>query len=120
MKTTSISTEDLRGVFAVPPLARRADANRSLDLAQNNLIVRHIRSGGITRLIYGGNAFIYHITLAEYEELLGWLSGLDDELWVIPSIGPSYGRAMDQARLLREFQFPAAMILPCSDPRDAA
>jgi len=27
---------------------------------------------------------------------------------------------MDQARLLRGFQFPAAMILPCSDPRDAA
>ena len=104
----------------MPPLARRRDSVRSLDLAQNNLIVRHIRTGGITRLIYGGNAFIYHVTLTEYEAMLGWLAELDDDLWVIPSIGPSYGRAMDQVNLLRGFRFPAAMILPCSDPRDAA
>ena len=120
MKTNSISPEDLRGVFAVPPLARRRDAARSLDLAQNDLIVRHIISGGITRLIYGGNAFLYHITLAEYEELLEWLAGLSDQLWVIPSIGPSYGRAMDQAKLLRKFQFPCVMALPCNDPSDSA
>src|SRR5438477_2286872 len=120
MKTNSISPEDFRGVFAVPPLARRRDATRSLDLAPNDLIVRHIVSGGITRLIYGGNAFLYHITLAEYEELLEWLAGLSDQLWIIPSIGPSYGRAMDQAKLLRKFQFPCATVLPCSDPSDAA
>jgi len=120
MKTNSISAEDLHGVFAVPPLARRRDATRSLDLAQNDLIVRHIVSGGITRLIYGGNAFLYHITLAEYEELLEWLAGSSDQLWVIPSIGPAYGRAMDQAKLLRKFQFRCVMVLPCSDPSDAA
>jgi dihydrodipicolinate synthase/N-acetylneuraminate lyase len=120
MITTSLSPEHLRGVFAVPPLARRPDSVRSLDFEQNDLIVRHIRSGGITRLIYGGNAFIYHVTLREYEELLIWLVSLDDDVWVIPSIGPSYGRAIDQAKLLRKFQFPAAMMLPCGDPRDAA
>src|SRR5437870_11313956 len=120
MKTNSISPEDLRGVFAVPPLARRRDATRSLDFAQNELIVRHIINGGITRVIYGGNAFLYHITLAEYEELLEWLAGFDDEHWVIPSIGPSYGRAMDQAKLLRKFQVPRVMVLPCSDPSDSA
>src|SRR6267143_1208072 len=120
MKTTPIAPEDIRGVFAVPPLARRQDAARSLDLAQNDLIVRHISSGGITRLIYGGNAFLYLITLAEYEKLLEWLAGLSDQLWVIPSIGPSYGRAMDQAKLLRKFQFPCVMVLPCSGPSDSA
>ena len=104
----------------MPPLARRDDSVRSLDFARNDLIVRHIAGGGITRLIYGGNAFIYHVTLAEYEELLPWLAGLDDELWVIPSVGPSYGRAIDQARLLAKFRFPAVMLLPSGDPRDAA
>ncbi len=120
MKTNSISPEDLRGVFAVPPLARQRDATRSLNLAQNDLIVRHVIGGGITRLIYGGNAFLYHTTLAEFEELLEWLAGFSDQLWVIPSIGPSYGRAMDQAQLLRKFQFPCVMVLPCSDPSDSA
>jgi dihydrodipicolinate synthase/N-acetylneuraminate lyase len=114
-----MTPEDLRGVFAVPPLARRQDSVRSLDFEQNHLIVRHLTSGGITRLIYGGNAFIYHVTLAEYEQLLDWFNGLADSLWIIPSIGPSYGRAMDQALVLRKFQFPCAMVLPCSDPRDA-
>jgi dihydrodipicolinate synthase/N-acetylneuraminate lyase len=119
MRTTAAVPEDFRGVFAVPPLARRNDAQRSLDFAQNNLIVEHIAAGGITQLIYGGNAFLYHIQLAEFEAMVKWLSGLPDELWVIPSIGPSYGRAMEQAAILSNVQFPCAMILPSSDPRDA-
>jgi dihydrodipicolinate synthase/N-acetylneuraminate lyase len=120
MKTTPVSPDDLLGVFAVPPLARRNDAARSLDFAQNDLIVRHIADGRITRLIYGGNAFLYHITLREYEQLLEWLASFDGDLWAIPSVGPSYGRAMDQAALLRRYKFPCVMMLPSGDPRDAA
>lgn len=118
MERSKIEAEDLRGVFAVPPLARKSGATRSLDFDQNDLIVRHLTGGGITRLIYGGNAFFYHLTLAEYEQLLDWLVGLP--VWAIPSAGPDYGRAMDQAALLRDRAFPCVMMLPCSDPRDAA
>ena len=117
MRTSTIDVDDLRGVFAVPPLARRGDAVRSLDFEQNERIVRHVTSGGVTRLIYGGNAFLYHLTLAEYEQLLDWLTHL--ESWVIPSVGPDYGRAIDQATLLHNHRFPCVMVLPCSDPRDA-
>jgi len=118
--TKTLSPDDLcAGVFAVPPLARRTDASRSLDLEQNNLIVRHILRGGITRLLYGGNAFLYHLTLAEYEQLLDWLTDLADDVLAIPSVGPSYGRAMDQAALLSRYEFPCVMVLPCGDPRDA-
>jgi dihydrodipicolinate synthase/N-acetylneuraminate lyase len=120
MKTTPVSIEDLRGVFPVPPLARKNDARRSIDFEQNNRIVRHIADGGLTRFLYGGNAFLYHVTLGEYEALLDWLNGFADGLWAIPSLGPSYGRAMDQASILRQFKFPCAMALPCGDPRDAA
>src|SRR2546426_9370963 len=98
MKTNSISPEDLRGVFAVPPLARQRDATRSLNLAQNDLIVRHIISGGITRLIYGGNAVLYHTTLAEFEEVLEWLGWFCGQLWVIPRIRPADWRAMGPAQ----------------------
>ena len=118
MRTSILEVDDFQGVFAVPPLARKRDANRAIDFDQNDLIVRHITSGGITRLIYGGNAFLYHFALAEYEQLLDWLAGLD--AWAIPSVGPDYGRAIDQAALLRKHRFPCAMVLPCSDPRDAA
>jgi dihydrodipicolinate synthase/N-acetylneuraminate lyase len=111
---------DLRGVFAVPPLARKSNAHQEIDFEQNNLIVNHIRRGGISRLLYGGNAFLYHLTLAEYEQLIEWLSDYARELTIIPSAGPAFGRAMDQARLLQRYPFACVMMLPCGDPRDAA
>jgi len=114
-----LTPDDLRGVFAVPPLARRNDSKRTIDFEQNNRILKHIASGGISRLLYGGNAFLYHSTLAEFESLLEWLSGSSDQLWMIPSIGPSFGRALEQANLLRKHSFAVAMMLPCGDPRDA-
>lgn len=120
MKTSPVLLEDLQGVFPVPPLARKNTAKRELDFEQNKLIVRHIANGGMTRFLYGGNAFLYHLTLAEYEQLLDWMTGFADNLWAIPSLGPSYGRAMDQAAILKRYKFPAVMHLPCGDPRDAA
>lgn len=120
MKSSPVSVDDLRGVFAVPPLARRDDASRTIDYEQNQRVASHIVGGGITRLLYGGNAFLYHVTLPEFEWLLGWLASLGDPVWAIPSVGPSFGRAVDQARLLSKTRFPAAMLLPCGDPRDAA
>jgi len=119
MKTTPVSIEDLRGVFPVPPLARKNDARRAIDFEQNDRIIRHITGGGLTRFLYGGNAFLHHVTLSEYEALLDWLNGFDGDHWAIPSLGPSYGRAMDQAEILRRYKFPCAMALPCGDPRDA-
>jgi dihydrodipicolinate synthase/N-acetylneuraminate lyase len=111
---------DRHGVFAVPSLARRNDLRRSIDFDENDRLVRHIAAGGITRLLYGGNAFVYHLTLGEYEELLGWMARLPPELLAIPSLGPSFGRALDQAALLRRHRFRCVMALPCNDPRDAA
>jgi dihydrodipicolinate synthase/N-acetylneuraminate lyase len=116
-----MTQHSLNGVFAVPPLARSLDSARTLDFEQNDRLLRHIADGGISRFIYGGNAFLYHVTLREYEQLLEWLTGVRrDGLWMIPSAGPSYGRLIDQASILRRFAFPCIMTLPCSDPRDAA
>ena len=110
---------DLAGVYAVPPLARQAGARRAIDLPANDAMRDHIAGGGITRLLYGGNAFLYHVSLDDYAELLGWMASAPDSLWMIPSLGPSFGRAIDQVGLLRAFPFPCAMLLPCADPRDA-
>ena len=120
MNTSPVTIDDLQGVFPVPPLARRRDDRRTIDFDQNRRIVDHLVAGGMTRFLYGGNAFLYHITLGEYEELLCWLAEFPGELWPIPSLGPSFGRAIDQATLLRRHRFPCAMMLPCADPRDAA
>jgi dihydrodipicolinate synthase/N-acetylneuraminate lyase len=115
-----IGPDNLAGVYAVPPLPRKHDARRSLDLDAAEKVAGHIEAGGVTRYLYGGNAFLYHITLDDYDVLLQWLSGFSASRWPIPSLGPSFGRAIDQARLLRRHAFPCAMMLPCGDPRDAA
>lgn len=119
MPNSPITLQDLAGVFAVPPLPRRTGARRTIDFDAAEAVAQHIQDGGITRYLYGGNAFLYHITLDEYETLLGWLDGFDAARWPIPSVGPSFGRAIDQARLLRRHSFKTVMVLPCNDPRDA-
>jgi dihydrodipicolinate synthase/N-acetylneuraminate lyase len=119
VRGAEIPPEGLNGVYAVPPLPRKADARRSLDLDAAESVARHIEAGGITRFLYGGNAFLYHASLDDFEALVDWLAGFAPPRWPIPSIGPSFGRAIDQARILRRHAFRAVMILPCGDPRDA-
>lgn len=118
--TAEVSPDLLRGVFAVPPLPRAATPRRPIDFVAAARLADHIAAGGVSRFLYGGNAFLYHVPLAEYEALLGWLADFPDDRWPIPSIGPSFGRAIDQACLLRRHAFRCAMALPCGDPRDAA
>lgn len=114
-----MSPDDFAAVFAVPPLPRKRDTRRTIDFDAAEGVARHIEAGGVSRYLYGGNAFLYHITLGEYEALLGWLAMFPATRWAIPSLGPSFGRALDQAPLLRRHAFRCAMVLPCGDPRDA-
>jgi dihydrodipicolinate synthase/N-acetylneuraminate lyase len=111
---------DLDGVFAVPPLPRRADRKRTLNLDAAECVARHIEAGGITRLLYGGNAFLHHASQDDFETMIEWLAKCPATRWPIPSVGPSFGRALDQARILNRYRrFTAVMMLPCADPRDA-
>lgn len=112
MITSPLSPDHLAtSVMAVPPLARTADF--SLARAANESIVRHLEAGGVRLLLYGGNANLYHLPLSEYEPLLSMLAGIaGPDTLVIPSAGPTYGLLHDQARILRRFSFPTAMVLP--------
>ncbi len=112
MKTGNVTSADLaRSVISVPPLARRADL--SLHGEANRALIRHLEAGGVSTLLYGGNANFYNIGLYEYGALLDFLAeAAAPDSWVIPSAGPDYGKLIDQARVLRERSFPTAMVLP--------
>lgn len=108
---TSLSDRLTRSVLAVPPLARTNEY--ALDETENTRLIRHIEAGGIRTLLYGGNANFYHISLAEYDQVLGYLAGAADrETFVIPSAGPAYGTTLDQAKIIRRHHFQTVMILP--------
>lgn len=104
-----------RSVISVPPLAR--DAELKLDAAENGRLLAHMRSGGISSFLYGGNANLYNIGVREFAELLDLLEeAAAPEDWMIPSVGADYGKACDQIDLLRDRAFPTAMILPLRFP----
>jgi dihydrodipicolinate synthase/N-acetylneuraminate lyase len=106
-------------VLAVPPLARNADF--SVNAAANAALIRHIEAGGVTTLLYGGNANFYNIGLYEYAALLDQLAQLAaPRTWVIPSVGPEYGRLIDQSAVLKSRAFPTAMVLPMTFPMTPA
>lgn len=115
MNRSEITPDTLAGsVISVPPLARNADY--SLNHKENERLIRHLEGGGVSTLLYGGNAILYHVAPSEYAELLQMMTELAGEnTLMIPSAGPAYGMLMDQARILREFDFPTAMVLPTRD-----
>lgn len=112
MKTTPVTPADLAAsVLSVPPLARRADF--TLDKAENAKLLSHLRTGGVRTFMYGGNANLYNIGVTELRGLADLLIELArDDDWIIPSVGSDFGKALDQVRMLRDFQFPTVMLLP--------
>lgn len=112
MLTSALTPDHFsRSVMAVPPLARQA--NRSLDVEGNRRIMGHLEQGGVSLLLYGGNANFYHLPLAEYDATLTMLARLaGPHSLVVPSAGPSYALLLEQARIVRRHAFPTVMVLP--------
>ncbi|MEX2502844.1 MAG: dihydrodipicolinate synthase family protein [Trueperaceae bacterium] len=115
MKTTPVTFDDIpASVLAVPPLARHDDL--SLNREANQQLIRYLEQGGVSTLLYGGNANFYNLALSEYASVLEMLiEAASEDSWVLPSAGPAYGTMMDQAEVLRDLDFPTAMVLPATN-----
>jgi 4-hydroxy-tetrahydrodipicolinate synthase len=119
MKTNITLTDLTTSVIAVPPFACQGD-EVACDTANRDL-VRHIEAGGVSTLLYGGNANVQNWPVSRYGEWLDRLAGhVADTTWLIPSIGPDGGKLSDQAAILARRSFPAAMLLPFSGPKTDA
>lgn len=101
-------------VVAVPPVAWTKELE--LNEAENIKLISHIRAGGVTALLYGGNANIYHYDMGRFGALIDLLSDVDPGVDVIPSIGPDLGKLLDGARRLRDRNFAGVMALPMAFP----
>ena len=112
MKTSPVTVADLRrSVLAVPPLCR--DGDLSVSVAENRRLTAHLRAGGVTTHMWGGNANMYGVGVSDFPAFLDMAeAAADGDEWAIPSIGAEFGKAMDQAAILSERSFPTAMILP--------
>ncbi len=112
MDTNKITPSRLaESVIAVPPLARNARGEVCKD--ENAKLVKYIEAGGVSTLLYGGNALFYHLRPSEFAATLRMLEQIvAPKTWIVPSVGPSFGVMMDQAEVLKDMSFPTAMILP--------
>jgi dihydrodipicolinate synthase/N-acetylneuraminate lyase len=120
MKTDAVTPADLaRSVLSVPPLPRGADG--TLQEGETRRLVDWLRAGGVTTYMFGGNANLYNMGVAEFAALLDLLQRIAPaDGWMIPSVGADYGKACDQIDQLRERAFPTAMLLPLSFPATPA
>ncbi len=74
MKTTPVTAEDLaRSVLAVPPLALNADLTASV--AENRRMLDHLRSGGVSSVVYAGNANFYNVPVGRLVDTLEMHAG---------------------------------------------
>ncbi|MCC6511574.1 MAG: dihydrodipicolinate synthase family protein [Pirellulaceae bacterium] len=119
MDTQPITAARLaESVISVPPLARKPDL--TIDREENRRLVQYLEADGVSTLLYGGNAILYHVRPSEYASLLETLVEVSAaDTLVIPSVGPAFGTMMDQADVLADFDFPTVMILPQREIADA-
>ena len=112
MKTTPVTVTDLRrSVLAVPPLCRNDDL--TVSVPENARLVAHLRAGGVTTHMWGGNANMYGVGVTDFSAFLDMAEQVaEGDEWSIPSIGAEFGKAMDQAAILAKRNFPTAMVLP--------
>jgi len=116
VKTSPVTPADLASsVIAVPPLARHRDL--TISNADNRALIQYLEEGGVRTLLYGGNANLYNVGANELPELLDMVEQeAGDDTWVIPSVGPDYGKLMDQLAVLKGRDSPTVMILPLGFP----
>lgn len=105
-------------VVAVPPIA--LDDNYGIATEANHALVRHISEGGVSILLYGGNANLYHFGSERYAEALQMMRGaVATGAKVITSIGPDFGKALDQVGPIERSGLRHIMLLPTAFPADS-
>jgi len=107
-----------RSVVAVPPIA--FEASEAVSVEENRRIVAHIAAGGIATLLYGGNANLYHFGDRAFRQALSVLAeACAGRVQLLFSIGPDFGKAMDQIPAVRQAGVHNVMLLPTAFPSDA-
>ena len=119
MKTSAVETADLtRSVLSVPPLCRRADF--AIDREQNIRLLAHLRAGGVSTFMYGGNANLYNMAPSEFVRFAELVQDIAPT-----ATGSSRRSAAITARPAISWPscaaqpFPTAMLLPHRFPGDA-
>ena len=116
----TITAETCRNVLVVCITPRRPDRQVDLDGARQN--VRHLIEHGADFIMPEcGTGLVYDATLEEYEAVVGaFVDAAGDDAYVVPGIGPGFGRSLEMGKIAQSLGVAGVMIMPIVGPASAA
>lgn len=108
-----------RNVLVVAITPRDAAGQVDLPGVQRN--VEHLLAGGVDFIMPEcGTGLVYDATLEEYEAVVGaFCDAAAGRAWIVPGIGPGYGRSLEMGHIARGLDVAGVMIMPVVGPASA-
>jgi 4-hydroxy-tetrahydrodipicolinate synthase len=115
-----VTQDDCADVLVVAITPRKQDRTVSFDGIRGN--VRRLIESGISFIMPEcGTGLVYDATLEEYEAVVGaFIDAAGDEAFVVPGIGPGYGRSIEMGRIARSLNASGVMVMPIVGPASPA
>ena len=115
-----ITQTDCADVLVVAITPRKPDRSIDTDGIEGN--VRHLIENGVRYIMPEcGTGLVYDATLKEYETVVGaFIDAAGEAAFVVPGIGPGYGRSLEMGRIARSLNASGVMIMPIVGPGSAA
>ena len=119
MDKTTLDREICRNVLVVAITPRREDRKVDVDGIHHN--VRHLIENGVNFIMPEcGTGLVYDASLEEYEAVVAaFIDSAGEEAYVVPGIGPGFGRALEMGAIARSLDADGVMIMPIVGPASA-
>ena len=119
MGKQNLDREACRNVLVVAITPRREDRQADLEGIRKN--VRYLIQHGVDFIMPEcGTGMVYDASLEEYEAVVGtFLDAAGDAAYIVPGIGPGFGRALEMGHIARSLGVAGVMIMPVVGPASA-
>lgn len=116
MSKTPIQRDDYDDVLVVTITPRRADGSVDRDGVRRNAV--YLADRGVRILMpQCGTGLVYDASLDDYRQTVeATMEAVSNRAYVIPGVGPGYGRAKEMGVIARELGVDAVMIMPVVGP----
>ena len=114
-----LDREACRNVLVVAITPRQEDRQVDLEGVRKN--VRYLIQHGVDFIMPEcGTGMVYDASLEEYKAVVGtFLDEAGDAAYIVPGIGPGFGRALDMGHIVRSLGVAGVMIMPVVGPASA-
>ncbi|MGY8827198.1 MAG: dihydrodipicolinate synthase family protein [Candidatus Latescibacterota bacterium] len=116
---SELKQADCATVLIVAITPRSADG--SIDLLGAAANVRYLVESGANFIMpMCGTGLVYDATLEEYEAVVGtFMDAAAGKAFIVPGIGPGYGRTLEMGKIARSLGVAGAMVMPIVGPASA-